>query len=258
MASSHRTAPVSSRRGNLRRGTAQSCRNVAAHAPNDFHRERPQRQRSFDDRYCAYRGVSKQVPHPSGSRAEPAKPMATPSPRSVMNIKVLDVAEAPSITTPYQTHRMRHFAARGGRTALMGRAKSERHFLPDASHYTPQRRGPSFGRSHTSPLPLPPRKMPASSPVFVDRRSTRPAASSLRQVRHQRSNRRESSFHSSWKEVDDNISKPITTRPPTATKPSNGHSVRTLQARRASSTRSLGSHLSGRDLEQKDTSAKAA
>lgn len=252
---------AASRRDYFRRGTAQSCRNVAASSSHDFQhvRQPPKRHSSFSathGRQCYRRST----------RVEAAKPFASAmvsstSPRSVTSLKVLDIAEAPTITTPYPNRsylaKRHEYHQRGVRDEYaLGRARSER----DMYHDT--RDGVILRRLHTSPSSLPCRKIPPSSTATVATTTRRglqmkpSATSSLRLARHphcSRRNRRESSFHSSWKDADDCVfgtdcATIPATRPPTA------------GSRRSSSARNLGlgSDLLGGNLEKRDSSAKAA
>ena len=214
------TSALASRRHNLRRVTAQSCRNVTTR-PSVARHLKPRRHRSFDDQQPGAQANFKTF---HGAR----------------KVKSVDVAEAPSISAPafYRSNHSRYPTPRNGlipRSKLapscgyLGRAKSERHFFHN------DRAGPT--------------KTTATS---TSKASPSPSLRTMRRHVHQNpppsyGSRRESSLHSSWKDIDYDGSCAATTRPPTAMAPS-----------RASSTRSLGRNWSGQEPEKWDPSAKAA
>lgn len=170
---------------------------------------------SFDDRY-------------EPPRHQPRRQMGR------RRIKILDVAEAPSVTTPspYRSNHSRFATLRSTKRAApsrgLGRAKSERQWSS-----TPIGRGPVRSNSIGST-----KKEPVGHKLA-------PTANFRRSLKSPR-NRLEDCFHSSWKDFDCETSVPAVTitRPPTAT--------------RQTSSRSLGRKLSLRELQKCDPSAQAA
>ena len=259
-----RLAMSTSPREDFRRGRAQSCRNIATSAPKDVHRLPPQRHSSFN----VIHRRNRHYHTARSSRPGDAKPMTvvsanSESPGSIMKLMNLDVAEAPTITTPpscrgnviRQQSVFCDYGALRSSKAQMRSSKSQRQ-----GNFCSKAEGVCSSSMSSVPSPK-----QLGSFCASDRRTySRSNGRSWRIGRHHGSTRWESSFHSSWKDVDHSIifgcggpSSMETTRPPTAGCSSSSSSN---NSRSSSMIRNLRKprNLSGCNLKQKDSSAKAA